>query len=124
MIFNKLENYAEALKYIDEAIEINPETLAYTTKGYILYNQEKYEESIKCFNKAIELDEKVEETSNFYFTGLAFYMLKKYKKAIEYLNECLKSNPQDIDAYYFKGESFLDLREYDKARECFNKILK
>jgi len=55
-------DYAACYNYVNRAIEITPADNAamlsqlYDIKGYILEQEDKLDEAIECFNKAIELD--------------------------------------------------------------------
>jgi tetratricopeptide (TPR) repeat protein len=51
------DNYEEAIKSYDKAIELDPKfAMAWHNKGNVLYTLERPEEAIKSYDKAIELD--------------------------------------------------------------------
>lgn len=51
------DNFEEALAVIDEGLKINPDDDSiYATKAMILLRAHKYDEGIKCVNKALELN--------------------------------------------------------------------
>jgi tetratricopeptide (TPR) repeat protein len=54
---SRLGQDAIAMGYYDQSLEINPlHICALSNKGYTLNLQEKYEDAIAIFNKAIEIE--------------------------------------------------------------------
>ena len=52
-----LGKFEEAIRYLDEAIELDPNyAIAWNNRGYALDNLGKFEEGIYCYDKALELD--------------------------------------------------------------------
>ncbi|MEQ8191140.1 MAG: SUMF1/EgtB/PvdO family nonheme iron enzyme [Candidatus Eremiobacterota bacterium] len=85
-------------------------------KGNILCKQEKYQEAIECYNKALNIDpEDVYIKNNkglaLYNKGLTLYEQGKYQEAIEFYNSSLKIDPQNI--YALKNKEL-----------CLEKLLK
>ncbi len=56
-VYEKLGNQSEALRYLDLAIEIEPENkYLWTRKGQLLLKAEKYDEAKRAFEKALSID--------------------------------------------------------------------
>ncbi len=56
-VYEKLGDLNESLKYVDLAIEMEPENKhLWTTKGQLLMKLEKYEDAKRAFEKAVSLD--------------------------------------------------------------------
>jgi tetratricopeptide (TPR) repeat protein len=71
MIYVNVENYDEALKLIDKAIELNPEyAKAYNYRGNVYSDIKNYDKAFEDYDKAIELNPKVEYS--YYNRGLLF----------------------------------------------------
>ena len=88
-----INDYDIAIKNIPEEIE------AYTGKGFCLFNLEKYEGVLYCYQKAIELDDK--NYLAFYNRGELFYHLKKGNEALQDLNKALELKPTTENSYLF-----------------------
>lgn len=55
-------NYTSAMNAVDEIITKNPRFIrAYTMKGAILFSQNKWDESLSMYEKALELDKQFDE---------------------------------------------------------------
>jgi tetratricopeptide (TPR) repeat protein len=65
-------------------------------KGICLCKLEKYEEGMKCFDKALEIGSKATEA--WYNKGVALQELEKYKEAIHCYDKALEMDPEDADA--------------------------
>ncbi|MCK4428823.1 MAG: tetratricopeptide repeat protein [Candidatus Aenigmarchaeota archaeon] len=64
--------------------------------GAVFYNSEKYEEGIKEFDKALDIDP--ENTSALLNKGAGYAHLKKYKEAINWCNKLLDIDPKNKSA--------------------------
>jgi tetratricopeptide (TPR) repeat protein len=141
--------YTEAIKYLNKAIRIDPEFgHAWYDLGYVLCNLEKCNESIKCFDKAIEIfykHIKGPEDSNYPHIvnvwqdkGKALDHLGRHKDALEcfdnaiYEYETIKTfdktkiknlNKDIVNVWLHKGNVLNSLKDYDRAIECFDKAI-
>jgi len=50
------ENYKVAIKYIDDAVRLDEKANYWNVKAIILERMKRYDESLKCFRKAIEME--------------------------------------------------------------------
>ena len=72
----------KSLKYLDKAIELEPENSGYLEdKAWLLRYLGRYEEAIECYDKLIELEPK----EYFYkdYKGDCLYALKKYEETLD-----------------------------------------
>ncbi|MDO5849751.1 MAG: tetratricopeptide repeat protein [Methanobacteriaceae archaeon] len=114
--FNKL------LEDCNRSLEIFPDNGRYwERKADIFYFSGKYEESFKCYDKALNCDvyNKAELISS---KAQSLYKLKKYEKAIELFDEALKIS-NFVYAFKYKGYCLEELNKYDEAIDCYNKYL-
>jgi len=92
---------------------------AWVNKGFALIRQSKYDEAIKAFDKAIELNPQyADPLSN---KGVALYDQGKCDEAIKAFDEAIKLNPQDPIARYAKGLVLQKLGHSVEADAAFAK---
>lgn len=58
---------------------------------------------------------------SYYFTGMAYYNLKKDSLALNDLLKNLELKPDDLDALYFTGEIYIKSKKYPDAIRYFEK---
>ena len=85
-----------------------------------LAKQKKYDEALKSGTEYIR---KVPNNHDALFTmGGIYYLKKKYKTAISYLDKSLEIGEYDIDALLLKAYSHQKLGENKRAIQCCEKI--
>jgi len=96
-----LEAYERALKYYRDAEIEKPESprLSYNI-GNVNYQQEKYEDALEKYYRALSVDEPENQAATYYNMGNALYRSGKYAEAIQAYQKCLDINPNDEDAKY------------------------
>jgi len=112
MAFARDNNYEEALKCYNRALEIIPQdTDILNKKGNILYKQEKYDEAIACYDRALAEDD--EDKFAWNNKGLALYNRKKYEEALGCFEKALEIDPHYKYAWSNKGLVLYRLEKYD-----------
>lgn len=92
----------ESIKYLDKAIEANPELfLAYYSKGAAYHALGKPIEAIEQFNKAIKIKE--DAYFIFYSRAISKFESEDFNGAISDMNIYLKYDSTNAMAYYYKG---------------------
>jgi tetratricopeptide (TPR) repeat protein len=91
--------------------------------GDNLFIQGKYEEAIKCYDKALELDDKHTDGLTWNNKGMAFNNLGKYEEAIKCYDKMLEINPEDKYALNGKGYVLNQLEKYEEAIKYNDKAL-
>lgn len=98
------------------------EAVKFKNKGNELLKEQKYNEAVKSYAKAIELDSR---NAIFYSNrAQAHIKLENYGLAIVDCNEALKLDPNLMKAYYRKGISLMATLNYKEAQLNFRIILK
>ncbi len=119
------ESYQYALKSYDEAIEKaeTPENLsqAWLSKGFILQEQDKYEESIKALDNATDANPKNEMAWRVKGFMLANWM-GRYDEGLAALDKALDINPS-ADVWEAEARVFNELGRYDEALEASDDAL-
>ena len=123
LYYNYEDNKNEALEMIQYTLTHDPkddDAMAYTLDGSIKYDEGKYEESIKLYKKAIEINPKFTDAYN----GLAYslFELKKYDEAEKIYTQALEIDPDNAYTYNYwaylkeeKGNTEEALAMYKKA---------
>lgn len=91
------------------------------TEGNQLMKEEKYQEAIRCYTKAIELD-----SSNAVFPcnrAAAYGKIGEHQKAIEDCQKALSLDPNYGKAYGRMGLSYHNQNNFQKAKESYSKAL-
>jgi tetratricopeptide (TPR) repeat protein len=102
--YYNLENYQEARKSYDKALEV-----------------ERYEKSLKKdANEGYVSDV---EAHRWFLKGNLLRKLRKYDKARDCYDESLKINSTDTGAWLNKGLCFYNSGEYEEARNSYRKAL-
>ena len=74
-------------------VTVNADTAQdWDNKGYTLYSQGKYEEAIKCFDKALEINP--QDAYAWCNKGNSLYSQGKYEEAIKCFDKALEINPK------------------------------
>jgi len=110
----KKEAYSEAIKDIDQAIELDPENANYyRERGYCNYLLSLDHQALKDFNKAIELNP--EDAENYLYRSDVYYELKNYDASIEDLNKAISIDATDPEFYYYRAEAYIELNDFETA---------
>ena len=90
-----------ALKYYRDAEIEKPESpeLSYNL-GNVMYQQEKYQDALDKYYKALGSEEIGHQAWSWYNLGNTFYRSGKYLEAIQAYEKCLDLTPDDQDAKY------------------------
>jgi len=95
---------------------------AWYDKGNALYNLNRYEEAIECYEKALKTKPEYKEA--WYEKGNALHSLNRYEEAIECFEKALEIYSEYEEAWAMKGLSLQDLHRYDEANQCYDEALK
>ncbi|MEQ8189956.1 MAG: tetratricopeptide repeat protein [Candidatus Eremiobacterota bacterium] len=94
---------------------------AWNNKGNALYKLKKYEEAIKCYDKALEIDP--DYAYAWFNKGNALNRLEKDEEAIKCYDKALEIDPNNANAWFCKGLALKDLKKYEEAIKCYDKVL-
>ncbi|MDD4161247.1 MAG: tetratricopeptide repeat protein [Methanothrix sp.] len=111
-----------AQQSLDEAIKQKPaDANVWFSKGFVLELQENYNESIKCYEKAIDLNQSFIEAWR--REGSIFKNQVKYEKALNCYEKALSIRQNDAKIWQEKGAILLESDNLSGAWECFNRAL-
>ncbi|UXM84179.1 protein kinase domain-containing protein [Methanococcus aeolicus] len=114
-LFDKVKNIFNKDEDTDEDAD------TWYNKGNEYYELGKYNEAIKCYDKALQLNPNYAEVWN--NKGAALDDLGKYKEAIKCYDKALQLNPNNANARNNKGLALGDLGKYNEAIKCYDKAL-
>ncbi len=96
--FSARERFHEALYHFEEALRISSPKYfdALTQAGLTLIKLGRDEESLKYFQKILQIDPNVPWTYS--YMGLSLVKLGRYKEALRYFEEAVRINPEYSEA--------------------------
>lgn len=94
-----------------------PRVADYHVKGRILHQQGQFEDAIKCFDRAIEINPKSAHVHN--GRGLSYRELGNLDKAIHDFSRAIELWIGFADAYYNRGIAYFEQEKYDQALKDF-----
>ena len=80
-----------------------------------------YEEALKAYDKAIELNPK--DADVWLGKAVALLELGRYEEALKALDKLIELNPKDAAVWVVKGIILLEMDKYRKALEAFDKAI-
>ena len=93
----------------------------YFNHGITLFNQEKYQQAIEQFTKALTLNPN--HIQVYGWRRDAYIQLGQYQQAIEDCTQIISIDPHDIPAYVRRGFAHLSLGEYQQSLEDSNRAI-
>ena len=88
-------------------------------KGLDFHNQNKLQEAIAQYDKAIQIHKTFGEAIN--HKGIALLSLNKCNEAIAVFDRAIQLNPKDAIAYNFRGVCFHNIKKSDEALKSYDK---
>ena len=94
---------------------------AYNSRGNLLMKENKFNEALNDFNKAIEL--KPDFSDAYYNRGILYGNEKKYNEALNDYNKSIELNPGYFGAYNNRGNIFKEEKKYKEAFKDFSNAI-
>jgi tetratricopeptide (TPR) repeat protein len=107
-----------------ELIDFNPNDgfdWIWIRKGLDLEDEQRHEEAMDCFDKAIELNPKDEYV--WYWKGNCLRDMQRYEEALVCYDKAIELNPKDEYTWYWKGNCLRDMQRYEEALVCYDKAI-
>lgn len=118
----KTGDFARAINFLDEMIEINPENeVAYALKGLAYYNLRQYSEAIENYNQSINLNPS--EAQIYIWRGNALYDIGNKQRAIKDYNQAILLEPVSWVAYVERANTRDDLGDRKGALQDYSKAI-
>ena len=113
--FYEAGDYNNAIKFLDEAIQLNPDNaLAYYGRGTV-YGEglKKYGLAIQDYDKAIQLNPNFIEA--YAFRSTAYAASSKFKQAIIDADKAIQINPNSVEAYIARSIAYATSGQFRQA---------
>jgi len=124
LYYNYQDNKDEALEMIQYTLTHDPkddDPMAYTLDGYIKWDEKKFDESIKLYKKAIEINPKYIDAYNGW--GYSLYDQKKYNEAAEIYRKSFSIDPKNKYTFHYMGLNLEAQGKIDSAVEMYKKTV-
>lgn len=123
----KEKRFDEALNEINNLLKSDDSYSNWNLKGIILTNLSRFNESIECFDKALNTEQtdeiKLNKANSLYnWAKITFFPEANHEKALTLINEALDTLPENEDPseyYFLKAEIYEALNELRKSYECY-----
>ncbi|MCE5184889.1 MAG: tetratricopeptide repeat protein [Planctomycetaceae bacterium] len=114
MMLNDLNDREQALMKLNSSLELDPKfALAYSLKGDILQNMQRYEDSAAAYENATTYDPW--SVKDFFNLGKVYQVLKQWARAAKAYVTTVQLDPKHYEANVGAAQSYLELKEYDNA---------
>jgi len=121
VVLDGLKRYEEAEVAINAAIKISPRAAFYNNRGFVYYNQKKWELALADYNKAIAINP--DFALAYYNRGLVYYDQKKWELALADYTKTIAINPDDAEAYNNRGLVYKNQKKWELALADYNKAI-
>jgi len=108
-------------RILEQEQDVYIRALIYKHRGLANFAQSKYDEAIKDFTEALELDKK--SHISIYYRGIVRLVLQQYPKAIDDLTLSLEINPYQHYCLFRRGQAYFHMGDYPKALSDCNASL-
>jgi tetratricopeptide (TPR) repeat protein len=125
----RYRQYSEALKALGRALEIRPDNAVTNWMASQVYGKlKRWPESLEACQKAIKLHtttgKELPAETLFMWQGECFFMLSRYREAIESFKLVTDLKPDHADAYYELGQCHTELENYAEAAASHEQEIK
>lgn len=116
---HELTQRLESLKSANPQLYLTADD--YTTQGYALWCEERYEEALASYEKALQMNpELVNAWSG---KGKTLDRLKRYEEALDLYDKVIQLNPDNYRAWFGRGYTLRNLQRYEEALAAYEKVL-
>lgn len=115
-------NAKESLNIIKNMEEgkINKDYTTYLFKGAHCMVNQRYEDAVTAFMKALEIDKRPEI---YYDIACAYQAMEKHSEAVPYFKKVIEKQPEDADANFRLGLALYTLEQYNESIPYLEKFI-
>jgi len=111
--------FKSGIECYDESLKLKEYAEAYYNRGVAYAKLNQYEQAIKDYDKAIELNPNYAEAYN--NRGNAYAKLNEHERAIEDFNKAVELNPNLAEAYGNRGIVYSEIQRYEESARDLKK---
>jgi tetratricopeptide (TPR) repeat protein len=119
MAYMELNNYEEAFKNFALNILLNPDSNAYSSRGFALLSINYFKEAQTDFYKAVQLDRA--NLPCYFYLGVTHLFIGEFPSSVTAFNESIKFDAQDFDAYLGLAMAQYKANDKEQAKVNFQK---
>lgn len=119
LAYMELNNYEEAFKNFALNILLNPDSNAYSSRGFALLTISYYKEAQTDFYKAIQLDRN--NLPSYFYLGVAQLFLGEFASSATAFKESIKFDAQDFEAHLGLAMAQYKANDKEQAKISFEK---
>ena len=114
--------HQDAIRYLESALEIDPQNLKYLyTIGDFYYEQNYLDKGVKIFELIISI--KPEDYNGYYNLAGFLNKQKKYEQSLLNYHKVLELHENNINTIYNIGAILIDTKKYENAIQYFQKVI-
>lgn len=121
MVYFHQNDFPEAKKYLQKAIEVSPQPQYYKDLGDLYLKCRMPNDAIQEFVKGLELDPQNADIN--LSLGLAYADMKQFEKAVAVYKVALATDPACEEVVYNLGVALYELHNLNDAIACYMKTL-
>jgi predicted O-linked N-acetylglucosamine transferase (SPINDLY family) len=122
VIHHQRGDHAEAVRYIDAALKINPKLAsAYNNRGNALAELMRFDEALASYDRATAL--KPDYVEAFINRGIALDQLKRFEEAAASYDLAILLKPRDARIFYNRGNSLKELKRFNEAVASYDQAI-
>jgi len=91
-------------------------------KGVILGQWGRCTESLKCYDKILEIDPQC--TNAWHLKAATFSMQNRYDQAVDCEVKAIELEPENMDLYLRLAAFYQKLKKFEDAQKCYEELLK
>lgn len=120
VLYVKVKNWDEGLKYYNEAIAIDPTFApAYREKAELLYRAGRYPQAVSAYDSYLQLNNSCRVQQRY---ASFVFLTKDYTKAVEELEKALPCNKDNAFMYRLLGYGYYELGDFAKGTQYLDQF--
>jgi tetratricopeptide (TPR) repeat protein len=97
---------------------------AYMGKGKTLFALKRYEESLRAYEKAFQINPKIADSRFYQDKAQMLYHIQRYEESLKAYQEAIRCNPVFAEVYIEKAKVLFQLQRYEEAFEMYEQAIR